>query len=319
MIVLHSQCRVRTPGVLAWCLCCVLLAPRLLADGNAAQHTRPTGRWRDATLEDYQEHVSALAILTRACAKSRDLKTCDPTLVGPDDRVTLSTGVEPRLQRYGWLRVLFSHAEEPDKADAAPHSQKPAPSPGEMTLPPPPTTSQLLDEAQVRLAHDLAQAKSAPHPSPTYADERAAMRQVLAGREFRSLEQSSEEDSALERFGNWLNRIFASVGKLRAHSAWIGRALVCGFIAIVGVALAWGLMQLERRWRVRLVPAAGRPLPTPPQPATGNCGLTTRTVPLQNASGATRFTSSIGPQSRGWSRGDFGPLTVPALPANTCP
>jgi hypothetical protein len=238
----------------------------------AAQPSQPAGHWNEASLDDYRSHLATLITLTQACAKARDLKACDPTLVGPDDRisnrvsdrVTGGAGTPPRLVRYGWLRVLFSNAEEPDKAKAAPDSKKPTAPPGEMTLPPPPTTSQLLEDAQSRLAHDLAQAAGAPNPAPNYAKTRENMRQVLAGREFRGLQQPTEADSALEKVGNWLNRFFASVGKLRARSAWVGRVLVWGFILAVGIGITWGLMQLERRWRVRLVPDSAHLSPGAP-------------------------------------------------------
>jgi hypothetical protein len=85
------------------------------------------------------------------------------------------------------------------------------------------------------------------------------MKQVLAGREFRNLQQPPENDTVLERMGNWLNHVFAGVDKLRARSAWVGRALVWSFFLAVGTLLAWRLTLIERRWRSRL---------TAPKPAT---------------------------------------------------
>jgi hypothetical protein len=87
------------------------------------------------------------------------------------------------------------------------------------------------------------------------------MKEVLAGREFTNLQQAAEKDTYLEKFGNWLNRFFEKFGKIRARSAWVGRALVWGFFLAIGVVLAWSLLQLERRWRVRLVPSSERPAP----------------------------------------------------------
>lgn len=87
------------------------------------------------------------------------------------------------------------------------------------------------------------------------------MKQVLAGRDFRNLESPTARDSALEKLGDWLNRIFNSVAKLQARSAWVGRVLVGGFILAVCVGLVWGLLQLERRWRLRLTPETGPPAP----------------------------------------------------------
>jgi hypothetical protein len=84
---------------------------------------------------------------------------------------------------------------------------------------------------------------------------------VLAGREFRNLQQAPEGDTLLERFGNWLNRMFANIDKMRARSAWIGRAMVWGFFLAVGVGAAWLLLRIERRWRIRLVPPNDAPAP----------------------------------------------------------
>ncbi len=224
---------------------------------------KPVGRWQDASLDDYRKHLVALQGLTQACAKARNVTACDPTVIGPDDRlpITASPNAERRIVRYGWLRILFSQAEEPDKAMEAPGKPKPSPPSGEPAPPAPPTTSKLLENAEVRLAADLAQANTALAASPSHDQERAVMKDVLAGREFRNLQQPTERDNALERFGNWLNRFFSSMDRLRARSAWVGRALIWGFFLAVGIGLAWMLLQMERRWRVRLVPLDDRPAP----------------------------------------------------------
>jgi Domain of unknown function (DUF4129) len=223
-----------------------------------------SGRWRDASLDDYRKHLMQLRSLVEACAKARDLKTCDPVLVGPDDRIPLGTGAnaERRRVRYGWLRVLFSKAEEPDApaAKAAAGSQGGAEQPN--APPAPPTTSQLLQDAEVRLAAQIAQSDSAPAVEPVHTTARDAMKLVLAGKDFRNLEEPSARDSMMEKVNNWLNRLFENAARIRAHSPWVGRLIVWGFILAVCVALAWGLIQLERRWRVRLVPDDRAPAPS---------------------------------------------------------
>jgi hypothetical protein len=125
----------------------------------------------------------------------------------------------------------------------------------------------LLQAAESRLTQDLAQADSiaagaaagAPGAAADHARERATMKEVLAGRDFRNLEAPTARDSALEKLGEWLNRLFAGLGKLQAGAAWVGRAIFWGFILAVCIGLAWGLMQLERRWRIRLVPESDGP------------------------------------------------------------
>jgi hypothetical protein len=230
-----------------------------------------SGRWRDVTLDDYRKHLGELSTLVHACANARDLKNCDPLLVGPDDRIPLGNAANAgrRLVRYGWLRVLFSKAEEPD-ASSAP-SDRTATN-GSDSAGAPPVTSTLLQQAELRLSADLAQAHFASPSTPAHSLERETMAQVLAGRDFRDLEQPSVRDSVVERVGNWLNHLLESATRLRARSAWVGRLLVWGFILAVCVALVWALLQLERKWRVRLVPD-DRAVPSPNAPSARNWQL----------------------------------------------
>jgi len=66
-----------------------------------APPTQSSSHWRDASLDDYRNHLTALTALVEACAKARDLKNCDPTLVGPDDRIPLpGAAAGSRLVRY---------------------------------------------------------------------------------------------------------------------------------------------------------------------------------------------------------------------------
>jgi len=252
-------------------------APARADSPLAADHLSqsPTSKPRDASLDDYKQHLTALTTVVEACAKARDVKTCDPGLVGPDDRVPLAEPgtVQPgnaqpgktppsetqtrRLIRYGWLRVLLSDAQ--DKDVVAPEAKKEAPA--ESVRPPQPTTTQRLKAAEIRLARDLADSDQPPVTPPPHDAQKAVMKQVLAGRDFRGLEAESTEQSALEKFGAWINKLFANASKLTAKAAWLGRVIVWGFILAVCVGLIWGLIQFERRWRVRLVPDSDGPAP----------------------------------------------------------
>ena len=104
-----------------------------------------TAHSHDVSIDDYRQHLSALTSLVDACAKTRNAKVCDPALIGPDDRVPLVIGSrsDRRIIRYGWLRVLFSKAEDPDEKPAStkpPGETKPA----EVQS----TTSALLNDAK---------------------------------------------------------------------------------------------------------------------------------------------------------------------------
>lgn len=217
-------------------------------------------------MDDYRKHLVELNALVKTCAAIRDLKNCDPLLVGPDDRVpvTAAANSERRLIRYGWLRVLFSKAEEPDVAPSSTESAKESRSDAESGQPASPTTSKLLLVAEQRLDADLTQANAPATVSPDYAAQRAVLAQVLAERDFRDLAQPTVKDSVMEKVNNWLNHVLANVIRWRARSAWVGRLLVWGFIISVSVALLWFLLRLERRWRVHLVPEQRTPVPTSP-------------------------------------------------------
>jgi hypothetical protein len=106
---------------------------------------------REASLDEYRSHLQALAAVVEACARARDAKTCDPALVGQDDRVPLaqiapSATASPaapasqadsatpvttsaasahaggdsqrRLVSYEWLRALLAKVQTTDKAAA---------------------------------------------------------------------------------------------------------------------------------------------------------------------------------------------------------
>ena len=164
-----------------------------------ASPTQPAGRSRDASIEEYRTHLTALMTLVEACGKGRDLKNCDPTLVGLDDRIPLGNGAggERRLVRYGWLRVLFAKALEPDEPEVAGDRKEKDASSRQEAQPAPLKTSQLLRLAETRLARDLAQTEVIPSAAPPYGLERDAMKKVLAGRDFRNLEQPTARDSIL--------------------------------------------------------------------------------------------------------------------------
>ena len=242
------------------------------AQGTAPPSTtQPSGRWHDVSMEAYRQHLEALSTLVDACAKARSVRGCDPTQIGPDDRVSIVNGsrTELRLIRYGWLRVLFSKAQDADAAAKANSpikrsggsGQNPAQNPAKDPAQAEPATSQLLRDAKLRLERDLAQSHQPVASAPDHAQEAAVLRQVLAGPEFRGLQRANVRESVLEKFGTWLNRLFESAVNFKTRSAWVGRALVWGFIVAVCVALACSLMRLERKWRVRLTPDMDMPAP----------------------------------------------------------
>lgn len=236
-------------------LCAHAAAPVSIS-AAPAPHAQP---WQDVSLDDYRKHLEALAALVPLCARGRNKTSCDPMRVGMDDRVRLASGKNqaPRLIRYGWLRMLLLRAQEPDSAKQAQGTALPM-WPKNSTLPAPETTSQLLADAQQRLAFDLAQAQkppgSPPAASPAHPNASKIMRQVLAEREFHKLRGSSLLDRVREKLLKWINDLFAGMSRLTAGASWLGRALVWGFLLAIAIGIAWFLLRMERRWRVRLIP-----------------------------------------------------------------
>lgn len=226
---------------------------------RAADSAGQTGVGRDASIEQYQAHLEQLRAVVDACAKTRDAKTCDPMLVGQDDRIPV--GAERRLVRYDWLRALLTSAQEKDEAAKTDSAKPAANSAFDQVTPPKQTTSQLLKSAGERLKYDIAQTGATATQLPAHAAERNAMNKVLASRDFRNLEQPTPRDTAMERVGNAINRFFDRIAKFGARSPWIGLLFKWGFFAAVCVGLVWGLIQLERRWRIRLVPEQDAPAP----------------------------------------------------------
>jgi hypothetical protein len=218
--------------------------------------------WHDVSMTDYRQHLEALSAIVEACAKARDAKTCDPALVGQDDRVSLDkeANAERRPVRYDWLRVLLQQAQKKDAPRAAMIIVGAKITRASDALPPPPTTTELLQSAEKRLAADEQQARDKVHPEPENAVQRKAMEQVLAGRQFRGLGQTSPVESLKEKVNNWLNSLFARAAGLGARAPWLGRAAVAAFILAVCVGLAWGLVQFERRRRIHLTKESMAPV-----------------------------------------------------------
>jgi Domain of unknown function (DUF4129) len=246
---------------------CVLAAGAANAQSLEARPGPGGGGWRSASLAEYRAHLEELQTLIAACAKARNEGACDPEKVGPDDEIPWgATGHEQkRVVRFAWLRSLLHQAQEPDEAvkakGAAAKPEHPEGKPDQDKPEEVASTSQLLKNAQARLTEDLAQADAGAAAAAAHAQERAVLTQVLAGREFRNLKNADQGPSAAERFSNWLYRLFEWLGRQHARAAWIGRTLFWGFLTLVGVGLAWGLLQMERRWRIKLTPENELPAP----------------------------------------------------------
>ena len=214
--------------------------------------------WRASTMEEYRQHLAKLGALVEACARARNKTACDPKQVGPDDRVpwTVNGHAEQRMIRFAWLRNLLASAETPDKPDAEFEARKKEAEKKHegFTVA---STGDLLKDAADRLKDDAEESEGGTEKPANWAAERAMLGQVLAGKEFRNLKGETAKDKFMEKLSRWLNHLFSGVAKMRLSAPWLGEAIVVLFVVLVCVGLVWGLLQFERRWRVRLVPEAG--------------------------------------------------------------
>jgi len=246
---------------------CALGAAAAGAQSLEARPEPGAGGWRSASLAEYRAHLEDLQTLIATCAKARNEGACDPEQVGPDDEIPRGAPghEQKRVVRFAWLRSLLHQAQEPDEAvkakGATAKPENPEDKPDQDKPEEVASTSQLLKNAQARLTEDLAQADAGSAAAAAHAQQRAVLTQVLAGREFRNLKNADQGPSAAERLSNWIYRAFEWMARQHARAAWIGRTLFWGFLTLVGVGLAWGLLQMERRWRIKLTPENDRPAP----------------------------------------------------------
>ena len=107
-------------------LAALLAAARSRADAPSAATPAPpaASQQRDVSLDEYRGHLQALAAVVEACAKARDAATCDPALVGTDDRLPAAApppagasvgDSKRRLVSYSWLRALLGKVRDADK------------------------------------------------------------------------------------------------------------------------------------------------------------------------------------------------------------
>ncbi len=242
----------------------VFVAPRV-----RAQQVAVDAGFRDASIDDYVEHLHKLDALEAACQAQRaaagsaqgaakahrpsslDFPACDLTQVGLDDRVQwpAGAGAQPREVRYDWLRSVLERAA---KKDAAPKTDVLRAVPRAKTKPA--TIDPLLTQARDRLQADLKQASGTAAPNPDYAGERQALNAILAQKAYKGVAELSPRERFLEWFYNQLDRLLAGLFRIGERAPWIGLALRILLIAGVCTALVLLLVRIERRGRVRLTP-----------------------------------------------------------------
>jgi len=208
-----------------------------------------------ASIADYRKHLEALDGLVVACQKQRS--ACDPAQVGEDERVlwTVGAATESREIRYGWLRLLLEQAAKKD-AQTSETAGKLAPLPdrtGAATKTPQ-STDTLLKQARERLAEDWKQAGGAGQTLTNRSAERKTLTAILARKEYQGVKKLTAREQLMEKLTNWLNEFLARLASYAARSPWIGFAIRGLLLAGILLGLGWGLLQIERRSRLQILP-----------------------------------------------------------------
>lgn len=216
------------------------------------------------TLNDYIGRLKSLGSVVAACQKDRDADSCAPGKVGADLHVQWTAdGVKQEREiRFGWLRLLLDRAREKE----APASAANATVAANPQAPKPVTVDALLTQARDRLSGDEMQAATVAGipPSPNRDPERKSLNAILAQKEYKNIAQVSWKERLLDTLNNWLNQLFARLAD--SGSRWLWAALIFRilWIGALCLGLAWFLIQMERRSRVRLSPD---PIPPPCAPS----------------------------------------------------
>lgn len=227
-----------------------------LAVAAAAPQARAD--WQDVNSTSLKQHLANLENVVEACRKARNANACNPSLAGPDDRLTwiVNSKTQTREIRYDWLRELLDRAgKKENDAQQAPQSstvlqqmpviqEKPA------------TVDELLGTAIARLKDEEGQA-DALTAEKLEANDAAAhqkLAEILAGRAYQGIHQDQVKSRFWEWVDNLVNRVLGKLAGFGGKAWWLPYVLMGLLILGVLIGLVWSLIQIERRSRIRLVP-----------------------------------------------------------------
>lgn len=234
---------IRSTAVLIAAVATFMSAGRLLSQ-NAS------GKWHDVSLAEYRTHLESLDGVVAACQKLRKAQGCDPAMVGPDDRVRLTVNGATTLRevRYDWLRNLLQ--------DAGNSQPPPSPStlPGQVLKTPPLSLDVKLAMARKRLEDDEKEADNFAAPVSNHTAQQKALAAILARKEYRGVAETSARERFLEWLGNQIDHLLDLLAGFGRRSPWIGFLVRALIFAVIGIALLWMLIRIERRSRTRLIP-----------------------------------------------------------------
>jgi hypothetical protein len=224
----------------------------------------------DISIDDYRARLQALDQVVARCRQAISTANCNSKDVGADLNVTLPAG--PRKIRYGWLRDLLDQAASRDTKstpqaagpspkltrDAKPGKKLPIVSPGDSA----PASSQpnvpaLLEEASRRLHQDAvwvtdAQRSSSANPV-NVSTIRGNLSAILAQKEFNQVAPvRSLKQRLMEKLFAWIEDFLGKLIQAGSRSKWFGLTAEISIVVLLGAALVWFFVRLEKRGRFSL-------------------------------------------------------------------
>jgi hypothetical protein len=267
-----------------------------LAAASLPAHADSDSGWRDAIVSEYVEHLEKLDELVAACQKQRAATpkaiaypACDPFAVGANDRVAWPTAAsqEKREIRYDWLRsaLLLASANGGAKSgEEKPNALEGLAQEKKATV----NVDVRLAEARQRLADDAKQATGDTALVPGYADERATVNAILAGRAYQHKNENTAKDRFVEWLANILDRLFSGVARMGMSSKWFVWALWLLLPTAALTALIWFFIRAEWGSRMRITPEI---VPSPDAPSAREWQLWLRDA--QSMAGEGRWREAI--------------------------
>ncbi len=183
---------------------------------------------RTVSTGQYRQHLQSLADLVNRCGEKAD--ACDPAAVGDlDDFVHPANGAS-YIERYGWLRDLLGDKNDPQ------HKRR----------------AEFLPVAATRLREQIVEIDAPPASTPLSARQQTLRTDVLARREFRTV----QEYSLVERLSAWLSdmfgRMFGGFAKLGKAAPWLGTAVQWGALMLAASLLVLWIYRAVDRQRIAL-------------------------------------------------------------------
>lgn len=178
------------------------------------------------TLADYQAQVQRVRAMMARCRVSAE--ACDVNQIGPDSRIAEQGGFEVH---WGWLRGVVEQAHAGKPEDTAKRQE-------------------FLAQSAARVDTIAQEAGASTHAD--FSRARAETDRVLAGAEFKRVEEVSLWERLMSRFWGWVSRMLNGVVGVGSNVPWMAPLLEWGFVVLCCTALLLWALRVMRRQRLEI-------------------------------------------------------------------